>query len=606
MVPSGPLKRSNSEAEFDTFFYSFRFLLVLKIMSGPMNLNVTENAKNDESGEQIREICNCGGKVTVDMSTSLMELETRFEAKLQNEVGLLNKKLSEILANVDRRINEQTELFEQLLGELWLLRTAVENPLDESRKRIKDESKNSHCFKPKSFETPSSNNFTGGPSLTTLECDDAPSGSGLSRNVITHANANTNASGNNSGNRKVDDTEHSGISYQDVEFPQNLDELVQKFLSETVDVAFEMAEDGIGGTIILCNEFPVTADFMLMEISKFGKTYNAPYSPEAVKEIFRDHSSCLHDGGLILSVPERRIHSGANKIPADLSDYSLGPEAAKMKDLGLRHWSAFCLCRSTNASVVTLVVSEDQGWVSVFHKANVTLNMKKDELKELLWNEYLLTKEGMYSRSAPFDLQHFSSTFSVQIFDSDIHKDWSVECYAQCRLQLPRNTDTVLNIPEQQISALVPNLTVKPGTKDYSFAQYAMRREAESLLNRHLPGIVIRYGYRALGGILFDTLLQLPFMDKGLFKNEVFAQYLRNLSSKYPDIVNCQFLGQLLSTFHVRPIGNFGTPDPDFMDKYATLYYQTCCYWHVEFAKEFVQRGEMEEGERIAKIISRF
>ncbi|KAI1710909.1 disA bacterial checkpoint controller nucleotide-binding domain-containing protein [Ditylenchus destructor] len=169
-----------------------------------------------------------------------------------------------------------------------------------------------------------------------------------------------------------------------------------------------------------------------------------------------------HDGAVILSVIERQIKSAANKITTDPVDYSVSEDAAKLKRLGTRHWSAFSLSHYTSAPIV--VVSNEKGRVSLFHRGKLTLGVTKEYLAQMLWDIYSVRKQGdAVSDASLFDEKHFTAYYSAQPFNPTVHSKWFIEHYVHTRLQLYHDSALIISYPKLEV-------LVKPGTKGYRYS----------------------------------------------------------------------------------------------------------------------------------------
>lgn len=154
------------------------------------------------------------------------------------------------------------------------------------------------------------------------------------------------------------------------------------FITQLVQTVFELAEERVGATIVLCHAAHAVLDPMLHELSKNSKVINKPFTPAGVKRIFRNTASPLHDGALGLSMCMQRLFAAAIKIPVDPPNYSFSPTARQLKQLGTRHWSAYSLSHYTASPV--LVVSSETGYVTLFTKGTATFRMSRNELYEAL------------------------------------------------------------------------------------------------------------------------------------------------------------------------------------------------------------------------------
>lgn len=117
-----------------------------------------------------------------------------------------------------------------------------------------------------------------------------------------------------------------------------------------------------------------------------GVPLNAKLSPELVQTIF-DTKTPLHDGGLV-------IKNGVILAAGCVFPLS---EARLERALGTRHRAAIGLTEETDC--VTLVVSEERGWVSLAHRGVLVENLELERLRRHLTRYLVKHKASADSRT---------------------------------------------------------------------------------------------------------------------------------------------------------------------------------------------------------------
>ncbi len=112
----------------------------------------------------------------------------------------------------------------------------------------------------------------------------------------------------------------------------------------------------------------------LEEYTRSGTPMDAKLTPELLKTIFFPHTF-LHDGAVL--VRGNRIMAGGCFLP--LSDNPQLPQ-----DVGSRHRAALGISEVTDA--VSLVVSEETGFISLAHSGKLIRDIKPDALRELMYS----------------------------------------------------------------------------------------------------------------------------------------------------------------------------------------------------------------------------
>ena len=110
----------------------------------------------------------------------------------------------------------------------------------------------------------------------------------------------------------------------------------------------------------------------LHDVIATGESVNADVNQLLIENIFFKNSP-LHDGAMI--IVNDRIESAACILPLSQSE-------ELPKEFGLRHRSAMGISEKTNA--VAVVVSEETGIISVFHKATFQRNLNAEDLTRFL------------------------------------------------------------------------------------------------------------------------------------------------------------------------------------------------------------------------------
>lgn len=131
--------------------------------------------------------------------------------------------------------------------------------------------------------------------------------------------------------------------------------------------ACESMSQNLEGALIVIGETDE-----LHDVIATGEAVNANINQFLIENIFFKNSP-LHDGAMI--IVGDRIESAACILPISQSE-------ELPKSFGLRHRSAMGITEKTNA--VAVVVSEETGIISVFHKGSFQRNMTADGLTHFL------------------------------------------------------------------------------------------------------------------------------------------------------------------------------------------------------------------------------
>ncbi|MCL2511641.1 MAG: diadenylate cyclase CdaA [Bacteroidales bacterium] len=110
----------------------------------------------------------------------------------------------------------------------------------------------------------------------------------------------------------------------------------------------------------------------LESVMQTGVSVDAAVSEQLIENIFFKNSP-LHDGAMIIS---------RNRIAVAKAILPVSSNSKIPVHFGLRHRSAFGL--SENSDAIVIVVSEETGKISVFHKTEISEDLSATELNEYL------------------------------------------------------------------------------------------------------------------------------------------------------------------------------------------------------------------------------
>lgn len=139
-----------------------------------------------------------------------------------------------------------------------------------------------------------------------------------------------------------------------------------KTLQEIVKASFEMGKVKTGALIVIEHTHP------LSEFERTGIEVDGIVTSQLLINIF-EHNTPLHDGAVIIR--SDRVVSATCYLP--LSD-----NMALSKDLGTRHRAGVGISEVTDS--LTIIVSEETGYVSVAYEGQLYRKLTPDELKEKL------------------------------------------------------------------------------------------------------------------------------------------------------------------------------------------------------------------------------
>lgn len=142
-------------------------------------------------------------------------------------------------------------------------------------------------------------------------------------------------------------------------------------LAEVVKAAYLLSRDRIGGLIVIERRTGLK-DFL-----ESGQTLNAVVSHQLIYSLFL-HNSPLHDGAVIIG--HEKLAAAGCFLPLTRNPYI-------SKHLGTRHRAAIGISEETDA--VVIVVSEENGRVSLAQHGALTLDLDEKALRSRLDNIFL-------------------------------------------------------------------------------------------------------------------------------------------------------------------------------------------------------------------------
>jgi len=148
----------------------------------------------------------------------------------------------------------------------------------------------------------------------------------------------------------------------------------QSVISDVVDAAYRISEDGYGALIVIERESG------LMDIIRTGKIINAQVSVDLLRTLFYPNAA-LHDGAVVIR--EDEIVAAGCALP-----HSESPSLSV--STGMRHRAALGLAERTDA--VCVVVSEETGAVSLAVDGAISPRIERPQLTERLME--LLEAQG--------------------------------------------------------------------------------------------------------------------------------------------------------------------------------------------------------------------
>ncbi len=153
-------------------------------------------------------------------------------------------------------------------------------------------------------------------------------------------------------------------------------------VEEVVKASFAMAEEKTGALIIFERETN------LSEVIRTGTIVNAAVSSQLLRLLFVKNTP-LHDGAVIIR---------GNKIYAAACYLPLSNNLHLNKDFGTRHRAGIGISESTDC--ISVIVSEETGYVSIARNGVITRNITPDVLRKLLRDGLAPRETGKKSGSA--------------------------------------------------------------------------------------------------------------------------------------------------------------------------------------------------------------
>jgi diadenylate cyclase len=138
------------------------------------------------------------------------------------------------------------------------------------------------------------------------------------------------------------------------------------FIRHLVSAVYELAERGVGGTIVLQRRTG------LGETIDTGVVIDAQFSSKILHNIFFPKSP-LHDGAVVIR--DGRIVAAGCLLP-------LSPDVKLDTPFGTRHRAGLSITKDTDA--VVILVSEQRGEVSLAHNGKLDINLDRATLTEKL------------------------------------------------------------------------------------------------------------------------------------------------------------------------------------------------------------------------------
>jgi diadenylate cyclase len=129
----------------------------------------------------------------------------------------------------------------------------------------------------------------------------------------------------------------------------------------------------------------VEQETRLDEYTRSGTVVDGLLTPELLKTIFFPHTF-LHDGALLVR---------GNRVMAAGCFLPLSENPTLAQDIGSRHRAALGVTEVSDA--VSLVVSEETGYISLAHSGKLIRDIKPDALRELLYSIFVPQGTGFSS-----------------------------------------------------------------------------------------------------------------------------------------------------------------------------------------------------------------
>lgn len=163
----------------------------------------------------------------------------------------------------------------------------------------------------------------------------------------------------------------SDISFFGFRNSQTLEKEVTATVNDFCKSAGDLSDTKTGALVVFEKDAP------LQDIIKTGTVLDAQSSPELFNGLFFKNSA-LHDGAVV--VRDGRIYAGGCILP-------LTQNNALDSELGTRHRAAIGMSEQSDAVVV--IVSEETGAISVAINGELTRDITKGKLREILLSELI-------------------------------------------------------------------------------------------------------------------------------------------------------------------------------------------------------------------------
>ena len=151
---------------------------------------------------------------------------------------------------------------------------------------------------------------------------------------------------------------------------------IDSAISQTVEAYTSLSKDKVGALMVF------ERANLLDEVIKTGTALDCAVSSELLKNLFFNKAP-LHDGAVILR--DGRIHAAGCVLP-------LSANFTISRELGTRHRAA--LGMSENSDALALVVSEENGKISLAENGVLKRDLSIDELRSELKNGLIMQKKA--------------------------------------------------------------------------------------------------------------------------------------------------------------------------------------------------------------------
>lgn len=153
-------------------------------------------------------------------------------------------------------------------------------------------------------------------------------------------------------------------------------------INEIIDSVFELSKTKTGALIIMEKETKLT------DIMRTGTQVDALISKELLVNIFSPNTP-LHDGAVIIR--DFKVSACGCFLP-------LTQRKDLNKQLGTRHRAGIGISEISDS--LTIMVSEETGYVSIAQNGKFTRNLSKEDCRQVLINEFMIiTEEKSFLRS---------------------------------------------------------------------------------------------------------------------------------------------------------------------------------------------------------------